>query len=151
MAGVVVSTFFRRTSAAFSAQKAIAAAVMFGVVAFVAGWLLVPLGISKIRATPTWSLWSVAAATILFALLYWICVVKLWRHWAAPVHPAGSNTLTTYLLPDLWDFVMGTLALVFWDAHFNTGLPGIVKTVIFTCMMLALAALLTKAKVRLQL
>lgn len=164
MAGVVASTFFRGSDAppsqrsgavvegpGYAARKGIGAAVAFGVIALAAGWVMKPLGISKIRATPTWSLWSIGAAAILFALLYWICDVKQWRRWAWPVHPAGSNTLTTYLLPDVWDFLLGSLGLVFWDTHFAAGWPGVVKTVVFTCMMLALAGVLTKAKVRLQL
>lgn len=151
MAGVVTSTFFRGSDNVSAARKAIGAAVAFGVIALVAGWAMKPLGISKIRATPTWSLWSIGAAAILFALLYWICDVKQWQRWAWPIRPAGSNTLTTYLLPDVWDFAMGSLGLVFWDVHFAAGWPGVAKTVVFTCMMLALAGMLTKAKVRLQL
>jgi len=151
MAGVLVSTLFRGATRDFTVSRAMISAVFFGLFAFAAGWVLIPLGISKIRATPTWSLWSVAAATLLFALLYWICDVNEWQRWAAPVRPAGANTLTTYLLPDLWDFLLGTLGLTFWDAHYNFGWPGVLKTVIFTCLMLALAAALTKAKVRLQL
>ena len=149
MAGVVVSTFFRGNGV--TAARAMLAAVVFGLVVFGAGWMLMPLGISKIRATPTWSLWSVAGAAFLFALLYWVCDVRQWQRWAAPVRPAGSNTLTTYLLPDFSDLLMGLLGLTFWDAHFNAGWPGVVKTLIFTCLMLALAAGLTKARVRLQL
>ncbi len=151
MAGVLVSTFFRGTDSDIRPSKPILAALIFGLLAFAAGWMLSPLGISKIRATPTWCLWSIAAASILFALLYWLCDVKGWQAWAAPVRPAGSNTLTTYLLPDIWDFVLGGLGLTFWDAHFNSGWPGVAKTVLFTGMILALAAVLTRAKVRLQL
>ena len=44
--------------------------------ALIAGWLLTPLGISKIRATPTWSLYSIGAAVLLFTALYWICDVE---------------------------------------------------------------------------
>ena len=165
MAGVVTSSFFRgvdgdspphgRRPVAWASgsapRKGIGAAVAFGVAALAAGWALKPLGISKIRATPTWSLWSVGAAALLFALLYWICDVRQWRRWALPVRPAGSNTLTTYLLPDVWDLLLGSLGLVFWDAHFAAGWPGVVKTIVFTCMILALAGVLTRAKVRLQL
>jgi heparan-alpha-glucosaminide N-acetyltransferase len=151
MAGVLVSTFFRASTPGFTAQKAILSSLIFGVVAFAAGWVLIPFGISKIRATPTWSLWSVAAAALLFALLYWICDVRQWQRWAAPFRPAGSNTLTTYLLPDLWFFIMGWLGLAFWEAHFNSGFAGVLKTVVFTCLMLAFAAILTRAKIRLQL
>jgi heparan-alpha-glucosaminide N-acetyltransferase len=150
MAGILVSSFFTGKTG-FAASKAIMAATIFGLVSFATGYVLVPLGISKIRATPTWSLWCVAAAAILFALLYWVCDVKQWQGWAAPVRPAGSNTLTTYLLPDLWFFLFGALGLTFWDAHFTSGWPGAFKTVIFTCLILAIAAALTRARIRLQL
>jgi heparan-alpha-glucosaminide N-acetyltransferase len=151
MAGVLTSSFFQESGKRGIPRKGIGAAVAFGLVSLAAGWALKPLGISKIRATPTWSLWSVGAAVILFALLYWICDVKQWQRWNMPIRPAGANTLTTYLLPDLWDFVLGSLGLVFWDKHFAYGWPGVAKTIVFTCMMLALAGALTRAKVRLQL
>jgi predicted acyltransferase len=151
MAGIVTTMFFYRAGAESSSQVGMVKAIAFGLISLGAGWALIPLGISKIRATPTWSLWCVGAAAVLFALLYWICDVKHWQLWAAPVRPAGSNTLTTYLLPDLWDFSLGALGLTFWDTHFPYGWPGVAKTVVFTCLILALAAALTRAKIRLQL
>lgn len=151
MAGIVVTSFFRDAHRSTNMPFEIVKAVAFAVISLAAGCALRPLGISKIRATPAWSLWSIGAAALLFALLYWICDVKQWKRWASPVHAAGSNTLTTYLLPDLWDFALGSLGLVFWEKAFNFGWPGVMKIVVFTCMMLALAAVLTRARVRLQL
>lgn len=151
MAGILTSTIISKINPRFSQSQAIAATALFGLAALVAGRMLVPLGISKIRATPTWSLYSVGASAILFAFLYWVCDVKQWRRWALPVHAAGSNTLLTYLLPDVWYFLLGSLGLVFWDAHFTVGWMAVVKTLVFTAMMLAIAAGLTRAKIRLQL
>lgn len=151
MAGVVTASFFLGSNDASRSQMGIVKSLAFGAITFGAGWALMPLGISKIRATPTWCLWSIGAAAVLFALLYWICDVTQWRRWAEPVRPAGANTLTTYLLPDLWDFVLGALSLTFYDRMFPGGWPGVAKTVIFTCMILALSALLTRARIRLQL
>ena len=150
-AGIVTTMFFWRPNGGSSSQLGIVKAVAFGLISLAAGWALKPLGISKIRATPTWCLWSVGAAAILFALLYWICDMKRWQRWAAPVYAAGANTLTTYLLPDLWVFVLGALGLFFYEKIFPHGWPGVAKTVVFTCMILALASLLTRAKIRLQL
>jgi heparan-alpha-glucosaminide N-acetyltransferase len=150
MAGILTTSLFRQSSGAPSSMGIIKA-VAFGSIALAAGWAFMPLGISKIRATPTWSLWSIGASAILFALLYWICDIKQWRRWAAPVHSAGSNTLTTYLLPDLWDFLFGVLGLYFYDKIFPSGWPGVAKTVAFTCLILAISSLLTRARVRVQL
>jgi hypothetical protein len=86
----------------------------------------------------------------MFMLLYWVCDMKRWTRWAFFVHPAGSNTLTTYLLPDLWYFLSVSLGITFLDSYFNAGWPAVLKTVAFTLFILAAAWALTKSKVRLQ-
>jgi predicted acyltransferase len=151
MAGVITSSIFVGAAGTKAARKPIAVALGFAIAALVAGGLLTPLGISKIRATPTWSLYSVGAAVLLFTVLYWVCDVKRWRRWTAVFRPAGSNTLLTYLVPDLWYFAIGAAGAVYFNTHWNSGWPGVLRTVVFTILMLAIAAALTRAKVRLQL
>ncbi len=150
MAGVVTSWIFLQPGRQAAPNRAILAAVCFGIVTLIAGRALVPLGVSKIRATPTWSLYSIAASVLLFTLLYWICDLKQWKRWAVILRAAGSNTLLTYLLPDLWYFVLSAIGFSYLDIHFNAGWPGVVKTIIFTLFILAVAEVLTKAKIRLQ-
>lgn len=151
VAGVITSSIFLGRDRRPSSPRAMSVAVGFGLLMLAAGRALTPFGISKIRATPTWSLYSIGASVLLFTLLYWICDVKQWTRWALPVRAAGANTLLTYLLPDLWYFLMVSLGITFFDTHFNWGWPGVVKTLVFTFFILAVAAGLTKAKVRLQL
>ena len=150
MAGVVTSSMFLKPDGRLSPNKALPLAMGFSIVALIAGRVLTPLGISKIRATPTWALYSIAASVLLFTLLYWICDLRQWQRWAVIVRPAGSNTLLTYLLPDLWYFLLSAVGFTYLDAHFNVGWPGVVKTVFFTLFVLAAAGVLTKAKIRLQ-
>jgi heparan-alpha-glucosaminide N-acetyltransferase len=121
--------------------------LLFAGVVLVAGWILTPLGISKIRATPSWCLYSVGSSVLLFAALFWICDVKGRTGWAAFVKPAGANTLLTYLIPDFYYSAFGGLL----GRHFETGWPGVARSVVFTGVILAAAAALTKWKVRLQL
>lgn len=155
MAGVVVSQIFLGASPGIdprpAPKQAMTVAISLGIVALIAGWICIPLGISKIRATPTWSLWSIGAAILLFTFLYWICDVRRQTNWAFLLKPAGTNALLTYLLPDLWYFLMGTLGITYLDTHLNLGWPAVVKTVVFTLVMLSFASLLTRARVRLQL
>lgn len=150
MAGVVTSSIFIGTSSSRNPRSAMLLAVCFGAVTLAAGWLLTPLGISKIRATPTWSCYSIGAAILMFTLLYWICDQKRFTGWAFFVYAAGANTLTTYLLPDLWDFLSSTFRITFLDTHFVAGWPAVVKTFAFTFFILTAAWALTKSKVRLQ-
>jgi heparan-alpha-glucosaminide N-acetyltransferase len=147
MAGVVTSTIFlKQTRWRRFREKAIPALLFAGAVLMM-GWVLMPLGVSKIRATPSWCLYSVGSSVLLFTALFWICDVKRRIGWAAFVRPAGANTLLTYLLPDL--FYSSCASLL--DAHFNTGWPGTARSVAFTGVILAVAGLLTKWNVRMQL
>jgi hypothetical protein len=150
MAGVVASSIFLNRDGRLPPNKAIRFALGFSIVTLIAGLILTPLGISKIRATPTWALYSIAASVLLFTLLYWVCDLRHWQRWAVIVRPAGSNTLLTYLLPDLWYFLLSAIGFTYLDVHFNVGWPGVVKTVLFTFFMLAAAGVLTKARIRLQ-
>ena len=124
------------------------AGLIYAVILFVAGYLLIPFGISKIRATPTWCLFSAAAAMLILLLLHWICDIKQKSRWAAFARPAGSNTILTYLLPDLYYF---GVAVAWLPASLNEGLPGAARAGVFTLVMLAVSAVLTKLKIRMQL
>ena len=151
MGGIVTSVIFLGDHRWKALGQKMSMAVAFALASLAAGRLLTPLGISKIRATPTWSLYCIAAAVLSFALLYWICDVKKKTGWAFFARPAGSNTLLTYLLPDFYYFLLGLAGITYFDTHFNFGWPGVVRAVVFTAFILAIAALLTRCKIRLQL
>jgi len=147
MAGAAVSTFVLSNIFATNMSRKALISFSFAAILFLFGFLLSPLGISKIRATPTWALYSAGAATVFFLALYWICDMRHKTQWAALVRPAGANTLLTYLLPDIYFVTLGSIALPF---QWETGWGGVIKSAVFTVLMLGLAALLTKARVRLQ-
>jgi predicted acyltransferase len=151
MAGIVTSLIFLGDHRWKSAWQRIQLALLMSLVCFIAGWLLKPFGISKIRATPTWSLWTVAASCALFAALYWICDVRKHTGWAWLVRPAGSNTLLTYLVPDIYYFLAGLTGLGYLLGHWDAGWPGVIRAVAFTIAMLLIAMGLTKARLRMQL
>ncbi|QNI32025.1 DUF5009 domain-containing protein [Alloacidobacterium dinghuense] len=151
MAGIVTSVIFLGDHRWKALGQKMSTALAFALAALGAGRLLTPLGISKIRATPAWSLYCIAAAVACFALLYWICDVKKKTAWAFFARPAGANTLLTYLLPDLYYFLVAALGFTYFDTHFDYGWPGLVRAIVFTSFILAVAALLTRCKIRLQL
>ncbi len=153
MAGVFTSSlFFGPLSARLQTPtRRMAAALGFALLSAAAGLIAAPLGISKNRGTPTWSLWSIAASILVFTALYWLCDVQRRSAWAAFLMPAGSNTLLTYLVPDLVYFAIAATATTWFRTHLAYGLPGLVRACIFTALMLTFAALLTRARVRLQL
>jgi heparan-alpha-glucosaminide N-acetyltransferase len=153
LAGVVTSSIFVNSHNLrwnTFRQKSVAA-IVFSVVTLFCGWLFTPLGISKIRATPTWCLYSIGCSVLLFTLLYWICDVRRAVGWATFTRPAGENTLLTYLLPDLYFFIASACGFTYFAEHANSGLPGVLRCLIFTALILALSALLTRWKLRLQI
>lgn len=67
--------------------------------------------ISKIQATPSWGLICNGITIILFALLFWIIDIKKKIKWALFLKPAGENSLTIYLVPDMFYYIIWGLGL----------------------------------------
>ncbi len=147
-AGAVVAGVFLCAGKERTIKEKVLRSLGFTAAVFVAGWILAPLGISKIRATPTWCLYSSGISTLLFLALYWIADVRRRTGWAWLIKPAGSNTLMTYLLPDVFYFIMG---FAYVPAFFSQGLPGAAKSFVFTCFILVCSAALTRMRFRMQL
>ena len=151
MAGIVTSTIFLGNQPWQSLRNKLFAGISFGLACLVLGRLLTPLGISKIRDTPTWGLYSIAAAVLFFTALYWLCDVKRHTAWAAFVRPAGANTLLTYLLPDAWFFLSTLFGFTWIEGHFYAGWPGVTRAFIFTAAILGISSLCYRLRIRLQL
>jgi heparan-alpha-glucosaminide N-acetyltransferase len=150
MAGILMAQIFVDAPLRKPARK-MSFGILMGVFAFAAGWFLRPLGISKIRATPTWALWTVAACCVLFTALYWLCDLKKRTAWAWLVRPAGSNTLLTYLIPDIYYFFVALTGTAYLQQQWNHGWPGVIRAAAFTVAMLLLAHAATRARLRMQL
>ncbi len=120
----------------------------FGCGLLLCGFFTSPLGISKNRATPAWCFFSAGAGVLIFLLLFYICDIRNHRKWAAFTRAPGSNTLLTYLLPDLFYFGVGTAWI---PARLQSGWPGAVRSLVFTGAILAMATLLTRWKIRLHI
>jgi predicted acyltransferase len=120
----------------------------FALVMAIAGYFLAPLGISKIGATPTWCLYSAAICCVLFACLYWLVDIKEVSRWANFLKPAAVNPLLTYILPFIYYYAIGS---GFLGSSWRTGLQGILWSIIFSLIILGVAAILTRWRVRVQL
>lgn len=148
MAGIVTTQIVLMGEWGKTVGRRLKLASIFGVILLSVGAAAAPLGISKIRATPTWCLVSAGVAVLLFLTLYWICDVHRSTAWSAFARPAGTNTLLTYLLPDL--FIFG-VSLAWLPPMWRFGFPGVLKAAAFTALILLIAAVLTRLRIRLQL
>jgi heparan-alpha-glucosaminide N-acetyltransferase len=148
MAGLVASQIFLESQFARTFREKARWALLYSTVLLLAGWLLTPLGISKIRATPSWCLFCAGACTLFFLALYWLADIKGITRWADCLKPAGSNTLLTYMLPDIF---YATFGLYYLSAYMGERWLGAFRSLVFTAFILAWTAGLSRLKVRLQL
>ncbi|WP_143309614.1 DUF5009 domain-containing protein [Chitinophaga vietnamensis] len=106
--------------------------------------------ISKIHATPSWCLNSIAICIAVFSLLYYLIDVKGISKWTAFLRPAGSNPLLTYILPDITFYLLMLLG-IHLPAVLSEGTTGIIWCMCFAVLMLWLVKGLNKLHIRLQL
>ena len=107
LAAAMIMRHYRRKEAHL---QLISLSWAIGVVMLLAGiWAHQYWIISKIQGTPTWVLFCLALFFPFMTLLYWLMDVKGHTSWTWLIAPAGTATLTCYLLPYVWYPVFGKL------------------------------------------
>ncbi|MDF2187179.1 DUF5009 domain-containing protein [Paraflavitalea sp. CAU 1676] len=152
LCGVVLSLiYFERKGIQTNTQRFMAA-IIFMLVMAIAAWALRPLhGISKIYATPSWCLYCVAICSALFSLLYWLTDVKKVSGWTAFFKPAAANPLLIYILPSILYHLQVLFGLYFMPHAFHEGWLGVAWSAVYALLIMGIAILLNKAKIRLHL
>jgi heparan-alpha-glucosaminide N-acetyltransferase len=148
MGGVVFSFILFDASVAATLKRKVYWSAALAAVLFAGGLALMPLGISKNHATPTWCLFSEASSVAILLALYYVVDIKRVAAWAGFVKPAGSNTLLTYLLPWICSVIPLLQSI---SAEGLQGAYGVFRACLFTAFILALAGVLTKMRLRMQL
>lgn len=133
--------------------KFIIAGVVFGGAVLGLGFILRNwFIISKLMGTPSWAMICNGISVLVFMLLYIIIDVMGRKKWAAVFKPAGQNSLTTYLAPDIlyhliWMF---SIPVLFYK---QSELQWVVVSgsIVWAFAMIGFAALLSKIGIRLKL
>jgi predicted acyltransferase len=152
MTGLVFSLIMRNLEKQ-DITKFIIAGVVFGVVVFGSGFILRNwFIISKIKGTPSWVMICNGTSILVFMLLYIVTDVLGRKKWAAVFKPAGQNSLTTYLAPDiLYHLIwMASIPVLFYK---QSELQWVVVSgsIVWAFAMIGFAALLSKIGIRLKL
>lgn len=151
LCGIVLSLiFFNQEKDTPVRQRFIWAGILAAVLFIVATILRPWYEISKIRATPSWCLYSAGICCVIFALLYWLIDLKQQNSWTAFVGPAAANPLLMYILPSIIYALMGLLHLS-WPEAFGSGIPGIIWCMVYAVVLIYVVRGLNKLKIRLQL
>jgi hypothetical protein len=125
--------------------------LFYGCLSFAFGMFIRPYagGISKIYATPAWVFVSMGITILVFALLIYLVDVKQKKDWFKMIKPAGTSTLTCYLIPYL---LYSLFHLVhFHFPHFlSSGIGGIIRSFFIAFLVIGIVYLLEKKKLRLK-
>jgi hypothetical protein len=149
VSGIILTILLQKGNSSNGVDNSIKWILVLAGFSFLAGYFLRPvIGLSKIYATPTWALYSIGWSCLVFAAVHWLVEIKGVKDWAGFLKPAGTNPLLTYILPFMYYAMVG---FGFWPAILNQGMPGVLRSVVFSLLILWIANLLTKNGVRLRL
>jgi len=105
--------------------------------------------ISKIQATPTWVFLCNAIAFGFFAVIYFVVDLKGKANWFKLIKPAGTSTLTCYLIPYVY-YSLATYAFTL-PLFLKTGVIGLLKSFVYALIVIGITALLGKLKIKLKI
>ncbi len=122
----------------------------FGMI--VLGFIVRPYthGISKIHSTPSWIFICTGLGILLFEFFIWLIDVKRRQKWFNIIKPAGTSTLTCYLVP----YLMVAIFLIFnikYPSFFNEGIGGILRSFAVCFVVIFITGLLERWRIRLKI
>jgi hypothetical protein len=149
MGGIIVSLISTRNRnapvrrRALYALGAIGAFLLAGIIAR-QFWILAKLG-----ATPTWVFVVTAISIGTFAILSWLAE-KGKAAWFNFIKPAGTATLTCYLVPYIWYAFADISGYILpdWITH---GIMGIIKCLLFAFAIIGITYLLGRVHIKLKI
>lgn len=124
---------------------------LIGALFFIYGFAMRPYwGISKLQGTPAWSGICIGIGFMLFALLHYIVDYKQKISWAKIIGPAGTATLTCYLIP-YFIYPLRIISDFRLPDIFNIGITGLITSVFYALLVVVFTGFLEKKGIKLKL
>lgn len=150
MGGVLTTLLFRMQKEK-GHSKVFGVLLFFGAIMLIYGFLVRPyFGISKIRATPSWTTICIALSVFSFLLFYWLIDLKKITGWTKIIEPAGRSTLTTYLVPYVY-YAIWSIWAIRLPEFIRTGMLGLIKSLLFALLIVAITGVLNRWKISLKI
>lgn len=151
MGGVVVTSLMIQLKENDRMQLLVPFLLVFATILMLFGFLTRPAwGISKIMATPSWTAICAGITALSFALMYLLADKAGKFRWANIIEPAGSMTLTCYLVP-YFVYAFRNILSISLPESLTTGGVGILKSILFALLIIQLTGLLGRAKIKLKI
>ncbi len=149
--GVLVTMIFLHFQVGNKPRKMMIVLFLIGVVLLIAGFYTRSFwDISKNRATPPWVLICSAIPVFTFLIIYWIADLKSKAGWFTIIKPAGTNTLLCYLLP-YYAYALVVLLHLSLPGILLDGYLGLLKSLLFSLLIVTITGLLGKAGMKLKI
>jgi heparan-alpha-glucosaminide N-acetyltransferase len=152
MGGIVISGVYAHLVERGKTQLLWATFSAIGVLLLVAGFVIRPYaeGISKIHATPAWVFICSGITILVFQLFIYLVDVRGNKNLFSWIRPAGTSTLTCYLMPYFQVFIL-KLFITKYPAVINTGAVGLLRSVLIAFALIVLVGLMEKKHLRLKI
>jgi predicted acyltransferase len=152
MGGVVISLHYTKLIADGGYKKVWIAFSVLGAAIIALGFFVRPYtdGISKIRATPAWVFICTGIGIILFELFIYLVDVKGKQNWFKIIKPAGTSTLTCYLVPYLMVAIF-EMTKFRYPYVLNNGAGGIIRSFAICFIVILITGFLEKKRLRLKI
>jgi heparan-alpha-glucosaminide N-acetyltransferase len=152
MFGVVVSLLYSKMAAKGNYNMVWLVFSLSGIALILLGFFVRPYthGISKIHSTPSWVFICTGIGVLLFELFIWLVDIKGKQNWFKIIKPAGTSTLTCYLIPY---FMIAIFYMIgFRYPHFlNYGTGGIIRSFAVAFIVIIITGFLEKRRLRLKI
>ncbi len=152
LAGLFFSLILRKYSAE-NFLKFVTIAVVLGGLVLASGFIIRNwFIISKIKATPSWAMICNGISILVFVILYTVIDIFGRKKWSAVFKPAGQNSLTTYLAPNILYYTiwMFGFTILFYKQSEHS-IVVVLGSIVWALLMIGFAALLSKIGIRLKL
>ena len=151
MAGVAVFVLYKKMAEEGKRSGAAVWLSLFGVLNIVLGFLTRPLGgISKINDTPSWIGICTGISVLVYVIIIYVIDNKNKTNWFNLIQPAGTVTLTCYLIPYLL-YSLYEIAGFHFPPFLSESWGGFIRSVITSLVVIQIAGWLSKKHIRLKI
>jgi len=151
MTGVLTTLFLQHRDLNFGIRKRLLILCAAALFLIGLGWASNNVWIiSKIQATPPWLFYSSGLSLLLFAFIYWLADIRRKSAWFNIIKPAGTATLTCYLVPYLLYILISTTGFKF-PAFLAASPVGLLKCLFISLLTVAITALLGRINIQLKI
>lgn len=151
MGGIVISEVYARLVSLGKANRVWIVFGLTGILLIALGLLIRPYtdGISKIRSTPAWIFICSGITILVFELMIYLVDIKGKKNWFKLIWPAGTSTLTCYLLP----YYQVSLMYLFhlrYPSILNNGFTGLARSMAIAFILIIIVGFMEKKQIRLK-